>query len=143
MKHAKKNTAPARAPAAATPPASQDRRASPRHAPASRAAVWFDFGPAIGETCELRDISLTGFSVRCNEWQRAALLAADGQALYSVLLLGEAHFGCMARVVASGAVHAGQVGFAFEAVPRDSQRLLEGLVHWMASRQEPDPLQLS
>ena len=102
--------------------------------------MWFDFGPAIGETCELHDISLSGFAVRCTEWQRPALLAAQGQSMYSVILLGEAHFGCMARVVASVAVHTGLVGFEFEAVPHESQRLLEGLIQWIASREEPSNL---
>lgn len=112
-----------------------DRRMSPRHAPQTRAAVWFDFGPEIGETCVLKDISLTGFSVECNEWQLAAFHGSEGYAMYCVLLMGAAHFGCMARVAKFSTEHVSRVGFCFDAVPNESIRLLEGLIGYMAARE--------
>lgn len=115
---------------------SRDRRGAPRHKPGTRAAVWFDFGPVIGETCELRDISMSGFSVLCNELQAQAFMAqGDEKPMFCVLLMGEAHFGSMSRVVMSPGVAVGYVGFRFEAVPADSERMLQGLIGWMAARE--------
>ena len=112
-----------------------DRRLHPRHRPATRAAVWFDFGPVIGETCELKDISMSGFSVQCSDFQLPVFLGNSGESsLFCVLLMGEAYFGCMARMVMSPGVHAGFIGFRFEVVPQDSERLLKGLIAWMADR---------
>lgn len=113
----------------------RDRRVHPRHRPVTRAAVWFDFGPVVGETCELRDISMSGFSVQCSEFQIPVFLGNGGDTpLFCVLLMGEAYFGCMARMVMSPGVQAGYIGFHFEAVPQDSERLLKGLIDWMAAR---------
>lgn len=116
-------------------PEGAERRLARRHAPQTRAAVWFDFGPEIGETCELKDISRSGFSVQCNEWQLAAFLASDMRPLYCVVLMGSAHFGCLARMAAPSTQHAGRIGFRFEAVPEDSVRLLDGLIGFMAMRE--------
>lgn len=120
--------------APANPP--QNRRDFARHNPIERAAVWFNTGEAIGETCELKDISMTGFGIRCNEWQLPVFLGSEGRSLYCVVLLGEAHFGCMARVTTSAAQYAGHIGFCFDAVPESSLRLLEGLIGCMAQREE-------
>lgn len=122
-------------PQTAAGPKESDRRMSPRHALQTRAAVWFDFGPEIGETCALKDISMTGFSVECNEWQLAAFLGSEGHAMYCVLLMGAAHFGCMARVAKAGLQHNSRVGFRFDAVPDNSIRLLEGLISYMAGKE--------
>lgn len=114
----------------------RDRRGYPRHRPGTRAAAWFDFGPVIGETCELRDISMSGFSVLCSELQSQAFMGhGDAKPLFCVLLMGEAHFGSMVRLVMSPGVAAGYVGFRFEAVPAESERMLQGLIGWMAARE--------
>jgi hypothetical protein len=97
--------------------------------------VWFNLGSEIGDTCALKDVSISGFSIRCNEWQLPVFLGTEGQAQYCVLLMGEAHFGCMAHVVNSPANHPGHVGFRFDAVPVESIRLLQGLIDCMAERE--------
>ena len=111
-----------------------NRRAHARHAPIDRAAVWFNYGMSIGETCELVDVSLSGFGIRCDEWQLPVFLGSEGKPLYCVLLLGEAHFGCMAHVAETTRMHTGHVGFEFDVVPNTSIRLLEGLIENMARR---------
>lgn len=113
---------------------SPNRRNHPRHAPVTRAAVWFNTGIAIGETCELQDLSLSGFGIRCDEWQLPVILGTEGHSVYCVLLLGEAHFGCMAHVVNAAEHRAGHVGFHFDAIPDRDIRLLEGLIDCMAKR---------
>ena len=113
-----------------------NRRADSRHTPIDRAAVWFNLGLAIGETCELKDVSMSGFRIQCDEWQLPVFLGAEGKSFYCVLLLGEAHFGCMARVAATQGTQYGQVGFHFEAIPENSIRLLHGLIECMAQRDE-------
>jgi len=115
-----------------------NRRAYPRHAPIERAAMWFNTGAAKGETCELKDVSMSGFAISCDEWQLPLFLATEGHTLYCVLLLGEAHFGCMARMVETDGKHSGRLGFHFEAVPDSSMRLLQGLIDCMAERQSRD-----
>lgn len=110
-----------------------ERRADVRYAPQTRAAVWFNIGISTGELSELVDISVSGFAVRCDEWQLPAFLATEGRSLYCVLLLGEAHFGCMVRMV-SRVGHTGQVGFRFDAIPEDSLRLVHGLIDAMQVR---------
>jgi hypothetical protein len=112
-----------------------NRRDYTRHAPFERAAVWFNTGIAIGETCELIDVSMSGFAIHCDEWQLPVFLGTEGHSIYCVLLLGEAHFGCMAHVVDSGGQHSSRVGFHFDAVPDTSIRLLQGLIDCMASRE--------
>jgi len=113
-----------------------NRRDFARHNPIERAAVWFNTGETIGETCELKDISMTGFGIRCNEWQLPVFLGSEGRSLYCVLLLGEAHFGCMARVTTKTSQYSGHIGFCFDAVPESSLRLLEGLIGYMAQREK-------
>jgi hypothetical protein len=114
----------------------QNRRDYARHSPIDRAAVWFNTGEAIGETCELKDISMTGFGIRCNEWQLPVFLGSEGRSLYCVLLLGEAHFGCMAHVTTTTSQYTGHIGLCFDAVPESSLRLLEGLIGYMAQRHQ-------
>jgi len=113
-----------------------NRRDFARHNPIERAAVWFNTGEAIGETCELKDISMTGFGIRCNEWQLPVFLGSEGRSLYCVLLLGEAHFGCLARVTTKTSQYSGHIGFCFDAVPESSLRLLEGLIGCMTQREK-------
>jgi hypothetical protein len=112
-----------------------NRRIDARHTPVVRAAVWFDLGSEIGDTCGLKDVSMSGFSIRCNEWQLPVFMGTEGKALYCVLLMGEAHFGCMAHMVNSPITHTGHVGFCFDALPTDSIRLLQGLIDCMAERE--------
>lgn len=114
--------------------AGRNRRIDIRHTPRMRAAVWFDIGLAVGETCELKDLSLSGFSISCDEWQLPVFLACD-HALYCVLLLGEAHFGCMAEMTKLATVHPNRLGFRFDAVPETSIRLIQGLVDAMVARE--------
>ena len=112
-----------------------NRRAFTRHAPVERAAVWFNTGIAIGETCELKDVSMSGFAIACDEWQFPVFYATEGQSIYCVLLLGVAHFGAMAHVVETASQHSSHVGFHFDAVPENSIRLLQGLIDCMAVRE--------
>ncbi len=121
---------------AARPVRPDNRRVHERHAPTERAAVWFNTGIEIGETCELKDLSMSGFSITCNEWQLPVFLGTDGYAIYCVLLLGEAHFGGMAHLVAPATAHDGRLGFEFDMVPDSSQRLLQGLIDCMAVREQ-------
>ncbi|MFM1907256.1 MAG: hypothetical protein RLZZ591_933 [Pseudomonadota bacterium] len=111
-----------------------ERRGDARYAPQTRAGVWFNIGIEMGELTELMDISLSGFAIRCDEWQLPVFLATEGRPLYCVLLLGEAHFGCMVSMAAPRPGHSGQIGFQFEAVPEDSIRLIHGLIDGMKSR---------
>ena len=67
-------------------------------------------------------------------WGLPVFLATEGRPLYCVLLLGEAHFGCMVSMAAPRPGHSGQIGFQFEAVPEDSIRLIHGLIDGMKSR---------
>jgi len=120
-------------PEAISPASGENRRIDMRHAPSTRAAVWFDIGLAIGETCELKDISLSGFSISCDEWQLPVFLAAD-HPVYCVLLLGEAHFGCMVRMAKVNG-HFGRLGFRFDAIPETSMRLVQGLIDYMSARE--------
>jgi len=99
--------------------------------------MWFNTGASIGEICEIKDVSLSGFAIQCDEWQLPVFLATEGHSIYCVLLLGEAHFGCMARMVETASPHSGRLGFHFEAVPESSMRLLQGLIDCMAQRQSP------
>jgi hypothetical protein len=112
-----------------------NRRVDARHTPIMRAAVWFNLGSEIGDTCGLKDVSMSGFSIRCNEWQLPVFTGTEGKTLYCVLLMGEAHFGCMAHMVNSPITHTGHVGFCFDAVPAASIRLLQGLIDCMAVRE--------
>ena len=111
-----------------------ERRGDPRYAPQTRAAVWFNIGIEMGELTELIDISVSGFAIRCDEWQLPVFLATEGRPLYCVLLLGEAHVGCMVSMATPRPGQSGQVGFQFEAVPEDSIRLMHGLIDGMKSR---------
>jgi hypothetical protein len=113
-----------------------NRRSYTRHAPVERAAVWFNTGIAIGETCELKDVSMSGFAINCDEWQLPVFLGTEGHSIYCVLLLGEAHFGCMAHVVETASPHSSRVGLHFDAVPENSIRLLQGLIDCMADREQ-------
>jgi hypothetical protein len=97
--------------------------------------VWFNTGIAIGETCELKDVSMSGFAINCDEWQLPVFLGTEGHSIYCVLLLGEAHFGCMAHVVETASTHSSRVGLHFDAVPETSIRLLQGLIDCMAERE--------
>jgi len=117
-------------------PSADNRRYHSRHTPVDRAAVWFNTGDVIGETCELKDISMTGFGIRCNEWQLPVFLGSEGRPLYCVVLLGEAHFGCMAHVTTTAGQYTGHIGFHFDAVPENSLRLLEGLIGFMHQREK-------
>lgn len=120
--------------------AAENRRSHSRHAPQTCAAVWFNTGSEMGETCALRDVSLSGFSIRCDEWQLPVFLATEGRPVYCVLLLGEAHFGCMARMASSPLQHSPHIGFCFEVVPHNSITLLEGLMAFMRERDSsPQP----
>lgn len=111
-----------------------NRREHSRHAPQTCAAVWFNTGSDIGETCALRDVSLSGFSIRCDEWQLPLFLGTEGRPIYCVVLMGEAHFGCMARLASSPLEHSGHLGFVFDVMPYHSVTLLEGLIAFMAQR---------
>lgn len=114
-----------------------NRRMHSRHSPQTRAAVWFNIGMDIGELCAIKDLSLTGFGVTCDEWQFQEFLACN-HPIYCVILLGEAHFGCMVRKVEIAGVHAGRMGFCFDAIPESSIRLVQGLIDFMAAI-EADP----
>ena len=116
-----------------------NRRAHSRHVPHIRAAVWFNIGIASGETCALKDVSLSGFSVLCDEWQLPVFLACEERPLYCVLLMGEAHFGCMAHVAPRRGQHSSHVGFHFDVIPDGSVRLLEGLIHYMDQKAKNEP----
>lgn len=78
---------------------------------------------------------MSGFGIQCDEWQLPVFLGTDGRPLYCVLLLGEAHFGCMAHVVETASNRTGHVGLRFDAIPENDIRLLEGLIDCMAKRE--------
>jgi hypothetical protein len=112
-----------------------NRRMETRHAPQTRAAAWFNIGMDTGELCRLKDISLTGFSIMCDEWQLPVFLACD-HPLYCVLLIGEAHLGCMVRCTKLIDEHSSHVGFSFDAMPEGDSRLLQGLIGFLAGSDE-------
>ena len=118
----------------ATPSNEPDnRRKEPRSSLQTRAAAWFDIGPAAGVTLELRDISLSGFGV-LGPAESLAPFMKGKKAMYAVILLEGAHMGCMARLANAANAKNGRLGFMFDAMPEDSQRMLKGLVACMATR---------
>lgn len=110
-----------------------DRRTCHRRPIAGRSAIWCDTGPEKGLLGLVSDISIAGFSAR--ELAQPDMFK-NRSPVHCVLLIQQAHFDCLAEPVSLNPAGDGdvKVGFRFQALSEHNQRLLTGVLHFLASQ---------
>ena len=81
------------------------------------------------------NLSISGFSVRL---PTPPVVLREGEVIHCVLLIQQAHFDCLAKVVSAIHTEDGdvQAGFCFEALSESNQRLLSGVLRFLAQQQQ-------
>ncbi len=115
------------------PEEASERRTCHRQMVSCRSAIWFDEGPKQGVLGTISDISTGGFSATLHGAPADAF--ARNSAVYCVLLVQNAHIGCMATPIAMTPKENGiiQIGFRFEALSDHEARLLGGVLQFLAN----------